>query len=545
MMLGLTFPYLRVKSLFSGADNWGASVSHHDLVRCSLQFDAVEAVHFFVDPRNTQLKGTPGVDELRAEFGASRVVVQDASNFARQCARGAYVFPAALGELDGLFSARDTAPRDTFPICLKVHTVPNPQIYYTCYLEPLLLGKEHDAMVVTTLAGRRAVEAILDGVLEHVESAAGARPTRRFPIVDIPHGVDEQFLAPRDRAACRRMLDLPPDGLLVLYTGRFTDQFKADLDPLLAAFLPLARARPDAALVLAGREGPERYGAALRGRAAGMGIGDRLHLLPNFPYFLKPAIYAAADIFVSPVDNVQETFGLALLEAMASGLPIVASDWSGYRELVADGETGHLIPTRWHEPSGVSAAALPPLDAGLIEGVLAQRTVLDTEALSAALLRLALRPEERRRMGDAGRRRVLARFTWRSTVAAYAALWREQRQRLLRARYGPPRLPATPDFNGLFAGFATRELPVDAVLACTSSGSAMLGRRWPQPLDCPGGIAALTVRRVLAAVAGGRLSLRDIATTPPRRDAVTWLLKKGHLRFDATPAHPSATAQFA
>ena len=61
----------------------------------------------------------------------------------------------------------------------------------------------------------------------------------------------------------------------------------------------------------------------------------------------KKLALAAADLFCSPADNLQETFGLSVLEAMASSLPVVASDWNGYRDLVVQhGSTGWLVPCR-------------------------------------------------------------------------------------------------------------------------------------------------------------------------------------------------------
>ena len=66
---------------------------------------------------------------------------------------------------------------------------------------------------------------------------------------------------------------------------------------------------------------------------------------------------AASDAFLSLVDCLQETFGLTPVEAMASRLPVVASDWNGYRDTVVDGRTGFCIPTQsfaWLEQSSAS-----------------------------------------------------------------------------------------------------------------------------------------------------------------------------------------------
>ncbi|CAO0821436.1 hypothetical protein DFAR_2330023 [Desulfarculales bacterium] len=76
-----------------------------------------------------------------------------------------------------------------------------------------------------------------------------------------------------------------------------------------------------------------------------MDLAEKLHICKDFDSSLTPNLLTAVDIFVSPSDNLQETFGLAIIEAMAAGLPVVASDFSGYRDLVAEGRTGFLIPS--------------------------------------------------------------------------------------------------------------------------------------------------------------------------------------------------------
>ena len=75
---------------------------------------------------------------------------------------------------------------------------------------------------------------------------------------------------------------------------------------------------------------------------------------------LKRQALSAADLALSLVDNTQETFGLAVAEAMAAGLPVVASDWNGYRDLIRHGVDGYLVSSRWAS----TASAVSPAWAG-------------------------------------------------------------------------------------------------------------------------------------------------------------------------------------
>jgi phosphatidylinositol alpha-mannosyltransferase len=165
-------------------------------------------------------------------------------------------------------------------------------------------------------------------------SQASARFLRRYvgPDADvrvIPNGVDVEAF----RNA--KPLELPP-GRRMLFVGRLEP--RKGLQVALAAFARLAPQHPDLYLVVAG-EGRER--SALDRTPPE--VRSRVIELGTVPHADLPRCHAAADVFVSPATG-RESFGIVLVEAMAAGLPVVASDIPGYREVVRAGVDGLLVP---------------------------------------------------------------------------------------------------------------------------------------------------------------------------------------------------------
>ena len=143
--------------------------------------------------------------------------------------------------------------------------------------------------------------------------------------------------------------------------------------------------------------------------------------------------WAAADLFLSLVDNPQETFGLAPVEAMAAGLPVVVSDWDGYRYTVSDGVEGFRIPTLMPSKAQQGEELALQHDLGILSyqdyvGAVAQHVAVDTEAAAVAIVRLAESPSLRQRMGDAGRTTVSQRFDWSVVASQHYQLYTELSQ---------------------------------------------------------------------------------------------------------------------
>src|SRR5262249_14167252 len=195
-------------------------------------------------------------------------------------------------------------------------------------------------------------------------------------------------------------------------------------------------------------------------------------------------VWHAADLFVSPSDNIQETFGLAVLEAMASGLPVVASDWDGYRDLVEDGVSGFLVPTAMVEGATTTAAArllMGELTYGHFLAECSQATTVATPAMAAALARLAGDEALRHRMGAAGRLRAREQFAWPRIISAYEQLWRDlDAERRAWASSGssphqdPARPAAYPAPQRTFAGYPPHRLrPADRLAPAPGAGDAL------------------------------------------------------------------------
>src|SRR3712207_4103619 len=90
--------------------------------------------------------------------------------------------------------------------------------------------------------------------------------------------------------------------------------------------------------------------AIWREQAAALCPEVRLHVLDGRDETVRREIWSAADFFAALVDNIQETFGLAPVEAMAAELPVVATDWDGFRDTVRHGVDGFLVPTLMAPP---------------------------------------------------------------------------------------------------------------------------------------------------------------------------------------------------
>lgn len=375
----------------------------------------------------------------------------------------------------------------------------------------------HDALVCTSRAARDVVMHLLDGQEEDLRQRLGATGFSRPELPIIPLGVETELFSPEDaqnpalRARERARIGLAEDDVLVLSVGRLDPLTKAYPMPLLVALARVAAGRrmtllmagssPPQAPGSAGAAGAEAITAHLQETACAIDPCLRLVVRPDLSAYDLRACYAAADIFVSLSDNIQETFGIAVVEAMAAGLPVVISDWSGYRDLVREGIDGFRIATR------IPPESFSERVAGLHEahqigyreyaGAVAALTVVDVDAAAERIGTLASDRALRSRLGESARARAVEEYDWARVIARYRALIDACAERRKATNSTRRAAPAHPSPFGLFGGFAGARLEMTTLVAPGDAELIEAARMQPAPLCAYYGAEAVAILRRL------------------------------------------------
>jgi glycosyltransferase involved in cell wall biosynthesis len=243
-----------------------------------------------------------------------------------------------------------------------------------------LLFESYERTVAPALI--RAADRVCVLSADHAESVSYLRRTGAHDpqkLVEMPNGVDTEAFSPGSGSATRQELGIQEDAVVIAFVATLdrAHHFKR-LDVAIDA---LARLDDGMVHLIVAGDGELRGDFAERARAAG--VGGRVHFLGAVPHLKLPNVLRAADIFLLTTEP-PESFGIVLIEAMACGLPVIATDYPGVRAVVQPGVNGLLVPRG------------------------------DPDAAAAAI-RWLLGPDgERSRavMGTAGRGRAEARWNW-------------------------------------------------------------------------------------------------------------------------------------
>jgi glycosyltransferase involved in cell wall biosynthesis len=287
-----------------------------------------------------------------------------------------------------------------------------------------------DALICTSTAVKDNVQRVLQAQTDYLQKRLGITKAVLPQLPVIPLGIHTgDFVFTREqKAAARQVLGVAADTVVVLYTGRLS--FHAKAHPL--AMYQALQSAADASgksvvLVECGWHANEHIAKSFAA-AAQLACPDvRVITLDGRKAEERQTAWAGADVFCSLSDNIQETFGIVPIEAMAAGLPVVVSDWDGYKDTVRDGVDGFRVPTLMPGVGlGVDLAQRHALGIDSYDmycGHACTFVAIDVAATAEAFTRLFQDAALRQRMGAAGRERAQNAYDWRTIIPQYEALW--------------------------------------------------------------------------------------------------------------------------
>ncbi len=256
----------------------------------------------------------------------------------------------------------------------------------------LVVRLHHRLIGERILRGARRVLATSADYAHHSRLAPLLHPDSNYPqrVGVLPNGVDIQHFAPRPHAACLRH-GIPPAAPLLLFVGALdhAHYFKG-VDVLLRALARLPDPRPHLLIVGNGDLQP-----TYAQHAADLGVAARVSFCGRVPAADLPAYYSRADLLVLPSTTRGEAFGMVLIEALACGTPVIASDLPGVRSVIHHGSDGLLVS------SG------------------------DPHALAQAISVLLSNPAQRQAMGARGRAKVQQQYAWDVLIPQLEQIYRE------------------------------------------------------------------------------------------------------------------------
>jgi starch synthase len=332
-----------------------------------------------------------------------------------------------------------------------------------------------DAVICTSTAVKNNVERLLQAQVDYLQARLGVSRLvlPQLPVIPLGIHTDDFVFTDEDKATARASLGVDTGTMVVLFMGRLSFHAKAHPLAMYQALETAAQASGKAVVLIeCGWHANDFIAKAYADAAVLACPSVRVVTLDGRKAEDRHTAWAAADVFCSLADNIQETFGITPIEAMAAGLPVVVSDWDGYKDTVRDGVDGFRVATTL--PQGGLGADLAYRHALEIDtydmycGHTCSLVAVEVAAAADAFTRLFNSAELRQQMGAAGRQRAREVYDWRHIIPQYEALWAQLSEIRLAQGQNLPALahpwPARTDPFHAFASYPTHTLTPETML---------------------------------------------------------------------------------
>jgi glycosyltransferase involved in cell wall biosynthesis len=333
--------------------------------------------------------------------------------------------------LGGLARLRLRGGMGWFSLCGVTHTLATPWTLEAIADLMTAPVAPWDALICTSTVAVDVVETVLDAQGDYLAWRLGCpkpRPVIQLPVIPLGVHCDDFAFTADARSHARTSLGMADDEVAVLFAGRLSVNGKAHPHSMYAALEAVAQTtgRP-LSIIHAGQFFNAATEQMFLSAVAEFCPSVRAIFVDGKDAEKYREAWRAADIFMSLSDSIQETFGLTPIEAMAAGLPVLVTDWNGYKDTVRDGVDGFRVAT-WVPAPGTGGIMALQFESGRIgyEAYLSQASTsvsVDMEMLLDRLTALVLGQDLRRRMGAAGQERARHTFDWSVVYRQYQQLW--------------------------------------------------------------------------------------------------------------------------
>ena len=294
-----------------------------------------------------------------------------------------------------------------------------------------------------------------------------------------PHGIDSRLFKPRTSTVSelRQKHSIPAGKTVLSLISRINPYTKMDVTPFIFQMKKALERHESLHVLIVGEVQNQGYFKQLEYFVSANKLEDKVQFITQVAHETIHDYYQLSDIYVSLTDNISESFGLTVIEAMACGVPVIISDCAGYQSInIQHGEDGFIVPT---------ISAEMDLDLLLNTGSTAgygdasiQSVACDYDVLHGAIDSLVSNPELRQRCGQKARKKVETQFSIPKMVETYIEVFNDVYGKQEEATITFPELPVR-DVSGLFTHGVSRLLKPDDVLEITPYGKAIIQNKEP------------------------------------------------------------------
>ena len=289
-----------------------------------------------------------------------------------------------------------------------------------------------DAVICTSLSVKHNVEILLQAQVDYLKKRFNIQKIvlPQLPVIPLGIHTEEFNYSAKDKKIAREKLDIDKDAIVVLYVGRLSFHAKANPFPMYKALQnSIEKTGKKVVLIECGWFANDYTKKAFEDASNTLSPSLQVIRLDGREPSNRDLSWASVDIFCSLSDNIQETFGIVPIEAMAAGVPVVVSDWDGYKDTVRDKIDGYRVPTTMPNAGlGTDLAIRHALETDTYDMYCGQNSSLvavDIDETTKAFIELINSKELRTKMGKSGKKRAKEVYDWSVIIPQYEKLWDE------------------------------------------------------------------------------------------------------------------------